>query len=117
MIKEGRKQFSAYFSDEIDKKISEMASQNKTSKAKAIEQIIQFYFDKKDEKEILKAILLRLELLILECQNLDLVGNRTNVFLNHYSENRLNAEDYKKIRADVIEEMKKLKTSKGYDKK
>ena len=53
----------------------------------------------------------------LDCQNLDLIGNRTNSFLNHYSENRLNAEDYKKLRADVLEEITDLKKKKGYDKK
>jgi predicted DNA-binding protein len=109
--------FGFVSTEEMKEKIDSAAKINKKTSSDIIREALNFYFQKQDEKEILKAILTRLEYLRLDCQNLDLIGNRTNSFLNHYSENRLNAEDYKKLRADVLEEITDLKKKKGYDKK
>ncbi len=117
MNEERFKKFTINIPVENHEKLEHSAKMQGVTKSEIVRQSLDFYFQKQDEKEILKAILTRLEYLRLDCQNLDLIGNRTNSFLNHYSENRLNAEDYKKLRADVLEEITDLKKKKGYDKK
>ena len=72
------------------------------------------------EKEISKAMLLRLEEIKYTMkenfENLDIIITRSNSFLNFYAENKLDSEDYKKLRANVVEEIDSFIKIKEYKK-
>ena len=108
--------FGFVSTEEMKEKIDSAAKINKKTSSDIIREALNFYFQKQDEKEILKAILMRLDNLRVDNINLDVLCNRLSSFLNHYSEKTLSEEDNKKLRADVLAQINDLIIKKGYSK-
>ncbi len=117
MHKDNLERFTVNIPAEIHQKIKSIAEKKNITKTTFVREIFEEFFNKQDEKEILKAILLRLDYVRLEFQGIDMLCNRTNSFLNHYSESTLSEEANKKLRANVLAQINELKKNKGYDKK
>jgi len=116
MNEERFKKFTINIPVENHEKLEHSAKMQGVTKSEIVRQSLDFYFQKQDEKEILKAILMRLDNLRVDNINLDVLCNRLSSFLNHYSEKTLSAEDNKKLRADVLAQINDLIIKKGYSK-
>lgn len=105
---------------EMKSKIEFAAKISDQTSSDIIRQSIDLFFEKQEEKEISKAMLLRLEEIKYTMkenfENLDIIITRSNSFLNFYAENKLDSEDYKKLRANVVEEIDSFIKIKEYKK-
>lgn len=100
---------SKRFSIEVDslmhEKILDYNKKNGISRVQVVQQALEFFFEKQDEKEILNAVLQRLDAINTSIINIEVHANRTNLFLNRSAEHFMNSEEYSKIRRIVKEDL------------
>ncbi len=107
-------QISFVSTKEIKEKIEATAKINKQNSSDVIRAALDLYFQKQDEKEMLNAILQRLDAIKRTSEDSDINSARVSIFMNHYVENDVSAEDYKVIRQKVLAELNGYVTKKGY---
>ncbi len=111
---------SKRFSIEVDslmhEKILDYNKKNGISRVQVVQQALEFFFEKQDEKEIINAILQRLDEIKSISIKSEIYSVRANCFLNNSSEVSMDTEDYKKLREKVLKEMNTYLSSRGYDK-
>ncbi len=111
-----QKRFSISIDAETDQKISDYKIKKNISQVQVVQEALDFFFEKQNEKEIINAVLQRLDEIKSISKECEVYSFRTNSFLNTSSESSMNPEDYKKLRETVLKDVNTFLSSKGYRK-